>query len=419
MPHRLPRHLVRSSLKPCIGLVVPSLELGGGVPAVAGFLKKVTLEAGRYDLKIISLATSRDDGTSTSLFRPAGWWRGATVRQGQWQGLPYTHVGATLGDFEFQRYRSSKALRGAVAGCDILQVVCGSPAWANAVCGLGKPVSMHCATRAKVERRVRDSQPLGLRGWWQKAMTEITDYLDDRALRRADAIQVMNPWMYEYAQRLNHGRAMDLRQAPPGVDARVFSPAAGRDLQKDPYILCVGRLADPRKNIQLLLEAYAGLPEGERSRIRLVLAGKDAPPDHFWHRADALGVRDRITFVYRPSEEELVVLYQQAVAFALPSDEEGFGVVLLESMACGTPVISTRCGGPEDIITEGEDGFLVPRDDAPALGERIQLLCVDEELNRNMGRRARTTVEERFADTVAGQAFMAIWDRLLRQAGKD
>ena len=64
-------------------------------------------------------------------------------------------------------------------------------------------------------------------------------------------------------------------------------------------------------------------------------------------------------------------MYQRAAVFALPSDDEGLGIVILEAMACGVPVVATRCGGPEDIITDGTDGFLVPRYDAGALASRL------------------------------------------------
>ena len=84
--------------------------------------------------------------------------------------------------------------------------------------------------------------------------------MDDRALRSADAIQVENSWMYAYARKLNDGRDVDLRFAPPGVDARTFCPAE-RNLEDDSYVLCVGRLDDPRKNVELLLDAYARIPD--------------------------------------------------------------------------------------------------------------------------------------------------------------
>lgn len=369
-------------------------------------------------MMLVSLATSHDDPASVSLTRPASWLRGAQSQEGNWESLSFEHVGAIGGELEFQRYMPRRRLEESIGSCDILQVVCGSPAWANAVLGLHKPVSLQVATRARVERRARDARPGAAIDWWRKAMTEVTDRLDDRALRRVDAIQVENPWMLDYARKVNTGRDVDIRYAPPGVDDTLFRPLASRDLNGDPYILCVGRLDDPRKNIGLLVEAYARLPEELRNRTRLVLAGSSGPPPSFWSRAEALGVRDRIEYFAKPSRERLVELYQRASVFALPSDEEGLGVVLLESMACGVAVVSTRSGGPDGVVTDGRDGFLVPLDDAGAMADRLGRLLREPALNLSMGHEARRTIEARYAERVAGEAFLDVWDRLLAKAGK-
>lgn len=248
-------------------------------------------------------------------------------------------------------------------------------------------------------------------------MTRLTDRLDDRALHEADAIQVENPWMLEYAKSLNAGRRVDLRYAPPGVDERKYRPLETRAPGPDSAILCVGRLDDVRKNIGLLLEACARIPEAERANLRVVLAGQAGPPESFWRQSEALGLRDRIEFVHRPTEEHLIALYREAGMFVLPSDEEGLGVVLLEAMACGIPPVSTRSGGPDGIITDGEDGFLVERDDAGTLADRIRRLRADLGLNLAMGRKARATIENRYAEEVAGKPFLETWDRLLGRPG--
>jgi len=124
-------------------------------------------------------------------------------------------------------------------------------------------------------------------------------------------------------------------------------------------------------------------------------------------------VDGRVSFVARPSRDELIALYQKAAVFALPSDEEGLGVVLLEAMACGVPVVSTRSGGPDGIITDASDGFLVPLDDAQAMSDRLSRLCADRELNVAMGRAARSTVDHRYAEDVAAEAFVDMWDRMI------
>ncbi len=408
--------LVAGSRRPVVALVVPALADGGGVPTVAEFIVSAIERSARYEVKLISLAMSSDDASSIVLRDPRTW-RAVRVTEGVWNSRPFAHVGALMSDFEFMRYRPRHCLTELVADCNLIQVVCGSPAWANAVVGLGKPVAVHVATRARVERRVRDARPRGLSGWWRKGMTTLTDRLDVRALQRVDAIQVMNPWMYEYVRVLNAGRKVDLRYAPPGVNAEVFRPRDGREPQNDPCILCVARLDDPRKHIGLLLEAYARLPAAVRDTVRLVLAGSRGPSDTFWRRAEVLGLRARVGYVAQLERDALVRLYQGASVFALPSDEEGFGVVLLEAMACGVPVISTRSGGPDGIITDGEDGYLVPRDDAEALSSRLARLLQYPDLNVVMGLRARQTIERRYDERVAGGVFVEMWDRLVRKSG--
>jgi D-inositol-3-phosphate glycosyltransferase len=87
-------------------------------------------------------------------------------------------------------------------------------------------------------------------------------------------------------------------------------------------------------------------------------------------------------------------------------------------MACGIPVVSTRSGGPDAIITDGQDGFLVALDDAASMADRLLRLLLDETLNLAMGINARRTTEARFAEEIAGEVFIDVWDRLLTKAGK-
>lgn len=401
-----------------IGLLVPALDQGGGVPAVARFIKDTALRHGGIKLKLVSLCMSSADPCSVSILQPHTWRRGVCVREGIWEGTPFTHFGAMLGELEFQRYRRRRALGELLADCDLIQVVCGTPAWAHAALGLGKPVALQVATRTRIERRRRDASGRGLSARWRRGMTVITDRMDDRALQAVDAIQVENRWMLDYARKLNQDRDVDIRYAPPGVDAEFFMPVSARNDGREPYVLCVGRLEDPRKNATLLAQAWRLLPPELRRDVRLVLAGSSAPPRAFWQVADVGGFRDRIEFILHPDAACLRRLYQGAAAFALPSDEEGFGVVVIEAMACGIPVVATRCGGPDDIISDGLDGFLVPRDDAASMATHLARLLQDQELNARMGRAARSTVEDRFAEQAAGVTFIDVWQRLLaRQEG--
>jgi D-inositol-3-phosphate glycosyltransferase len=405
----------KSSVRISIALVVPHLNHSGGIASVADFLANTIERSGRFEPRFVSIATAANDSCSLMLSRPRTWRVGATTRPGVWLGRAYTHVGAVGAELEFCRYLPRRPLKAALADCELIQVVSGSPACALSVCGLGKPVALQCATRSKVERRWLDvaaSTPLTS---WRRWMTRITDSMDDMALRSVDAIQVENSWMYNYVQKLNADRNVLLHYAPPGIDVDRFRPAPGRIPAARPYILFVGRMADPRKNVRLLLEAYALLPATLRDVTRLVLAGRTRPGPEFWRRAQELGLVQSIEFLEFLDAARLVSVLQCASVFALPSDEEGLGVALLEAMACGVPVVATRCGGPDGVISDGTEGFLVERNDAEAFADRLARVLGDEGLNRHMGEAARMTILQRYEATAAGDAFLRIYEELLER----
>jgi len=398
--------------RPRIGVVVPYLENVGGVATVAEFVCATIERSAAFDLTIVSLPSSARDPLGVGLTRPSSWCRGVRTEAGVWHGRPFVSVGAFACELEFQRYRPRRALTRALGDCDLIQVVTGLPAPAQAVCGLGKPVAVHCATRASVERRARHAALRGPAEAWRRAMTGLIDRIDRRALQQADAIQVMNPWMLEYAREVNAARNVPIALVQPGVDTSQFVPGAAR-AWSDPYILCVGRLNDPRKNVGLLLQAFAAVAAAVPAPVRLVLAGWSGPGDAFWKQADRLGLRARVSFVQSTAREALIDLYQRATAVALTSDEEGFGMVVLEAMACGVPIVSTMSGGPDSIIRDGVDGFLVPVRDSSALGDRLARLVLDEALNRRMGAAAREAVLDRFDTCRSGQTLIDTYHHLL------
>jgi glycosyltransferase involved in cell wall biosynthesis len=396
-----------------IGVVVPSLAHEGGVATVTEFVCETLERSGRFDVTLVSLPSSARDPLGVALTRPSTWFRGVRTEHGVWRGRSCVSVGAFACELEFQRYRPRRALTQALAGCDLVQIVTGLPAPGYAACGLGRPVAVYCATRASVERRARHAARRTTAEIWRRVMTRIIDSIDRRVLARADAVHSMNPWMLEYAREINAGRDIPIRLVQPGIDASQFTPAAGVDRLSQPYVLSVGRFNDPRKHVGLLLDAFAALAARVTTPVRLVLAGFFGPDEGFWREADRLGLRDRVSFVDSPDRRALIALYQRAAVFALSSDEEGFGMVVVEAMACGIPVVSTASGGPDAIIRDGVDGFLVPLGGAAPLADRLERLVVDGDLNRRMGAAAREAVVARFDAARAGQALLETYDRLL------
>ena len=192
---------------------------------------------------------------------------------------------------------------------------------------------------------------------------------------------------------------------PPGVDLDVFHPypqnQARHELDMPPgdkIVLFVGRI-EPLKGIETLLRALQQMQESGAMPPRLclsVIGGDPSKPRETRHAElekmmilrDDLGLGDIVTFLGRRAQETLHYHYSAADVVVMPSHCESFGMVALEAMACGTPVIATDVGGLAQLVREGETGFLVPGRDPHALGNRLQLLLSDAALRARLGRQA-------------------------------
>ena len=405
--------MAQNNEKPRIALIVPDLVSDGGLPSVTLFLLRIIEASGMFQADIVSVASSARDPTSVRLLSPPSWFRGVRAVDGVWQGRPYRHFGARLTEFEFQRYRPRRILTRALNEYDLVQVIGGSPAWGLIARDIRPPVLLLAATLSRLERSTRLSKERGLMGLWRRAMTSITERLDLKAIRSASTIYVINLSMLSRLREA--GTKSQVLFAPPGVDTELFRPSLNR---KGDFILSVARFNDMRKNVRLLFSAYHLL----RSRIpdapRLILAGKHGPTRDDWNVAVSLGIADQVEVREGLPADDLAQLYRNAVLFVLPSDEEGLGIVLLEAMASGTPVVSTRCGGPETVIVHGETGFLTPVGDAQVLATQMQQLLESPQLRRDMGAAGRRTIEARFSLDVAGRAFLDKYTEILSRGGR-
>jgi len=219
---------------------------------------------------------------------------------------------------------------------------------------------------------------------------------ETRIVSEADRIVAAN--VVERAELLRDYAAHPSRIAtiPCGVDTDLFTPGdraeARRRLGLDdrPVLLWVGRMA-PIKGLDTLLDTVARLREGRRD-MRLLVVGGDADEPtsghetSLRHRIARLGLVDSVRFVGPQPQSVLPLYYAAADLTVLPSYYESFGMVALEAMACGSPVIASRVGGLITTIRDGVTGFLVPDGDVGALAERIESLVADPELRWRLGR---------------------------------
>jgi glycosyltransferase involved in cell wall biosynthesis len=176
--------------------------------------------------------------------------------------------------------------------------------------------------------------------------------------------------------------------APYGVSLASFAPpgAPGDDVFR---VIHCGAVT-LRKGCQYLLEAFRTLA---LPRAELWLVGGVSPEMEEFRRRYA---SPQIVFHGAQPQAELARFYGRASVFCLASLEEGLAMVIPQAMACGLPVIATPNSGAEELVREGQEGFLVPIRDVEALRERILALYRDPERRRAMGRAALDRVREGF-----------------------
>ena len=214
----------------------------------------------------------------------------------------------------------------------------------------------------------------------------VNRWLIPRVMAAADLVVVPSAATARDAQALYAVPRGRLLVVPLGVDATVFRPTSQERSAADlprlgvepPYVLSLD-VFNPRKNFAAVLEAVARLPQGTRRPLTVVGVGRPrrtAAAADPAKKAEALGLRPRVRLLGDVSAEDLVALYSGALAFVYPSHYEGFGMPVLEAMACGCPVITAdRSSLPE---VAGGAALLVDPSRPDELARAMAVLATDD-----------------------------------------
>lgn len=386
-----------------VALVSHDVQGQGGVASMRGFLCEALRASAEYRPHIVALALSSTDEASVRIFRPDSWSGGVQVHSRTNRTVEHRHVGAWGVEIEPLRYQPRAVLEKVLSEFDLIQFVVGTPPWAYAARNVDRPTFLWTATTVWADRKARLETQHGPRGWWRRAMARGAQAYEQRALAEVDEVFALSNYT---RKNLRTQFSVESTVATQGVDTDRFQPV---DQPREDYILTVSRINDPRKRIPLLLQAYARARNECEEMPDLYLVG-DEPNREIRQTADDLGIADHVQFLGRRSSSELVELYQHALCFVLSSEEEGLGIVIQEAMACGRPVVSTRCGGPETLIVDGETGILTPVGDEDALRRSIMRLVENPGLRQEMGAASRQRIEERFSEEVAKEPFLEVYE---------
>lgn len=207
-----------------------------------------------------------------------------------------------------------------------------------------------------------------------------------------------------------------------GVDTALFRPVpidqarASLAVPLDArVILFVGALdkAHRFKNVDGLLQAFARLALPDTI---LLVAGDGNHRTRLEHLAMEIGIAHRVRFLGRQAPESLPSIYSAADVLVLPSTEvESFGLVQIEALACGTPVVTSDLPGVRTIVDHGVDGYLVPPNNLAALSAALDRICRDRVLSRQLGAAGRRKVLRSYAWERVGSDLESIYKELLTE----
>jgi len=252
----------------------------------------------------------------------------------------------------------------------------------------------HEATDARFQGQGRIDPPSNAPWWYRKyaalcnrainKVVSIRRQRDLAGLRGAGRVLTNSCYSKEALFQRNHLSSSVCRC---GVDVDIFKPLG---LPRGKTVLSAGRIVEGKQH-HIVIEAVATIAEAQRPRV--IIATPEAlerqeNPDYF-HRLTQLAKDLRVTLEVRrnPSELELVRLYNEVRALVFMPLMEPFGLVVLEAMACGTPVIGVREGGVRESVVDGVTGILVDRN-IDDVGKAIERLIHNEELRDRLGLQA-------------------------------
>jgi D-inositol-3-phosphate glycosyltransferase len=241
---------------------------------------------------------------------------------------------------------------------------------------------------------------------------------EKRALARADRIIAATLAERTQLQFLYKADRRKIAIIPPGVDTGHFYPIPmdearqyiGVDARKK-LVLFVGRI-EPLKGLDTLIRAIACHRSARLGQVTLAVIGGDpevspqemsAEMARIQQLSDDLCLGRMVVFLGKRGQDTLPYYYSAADVLVMPSHYESFGMVALEAMACGTPVIASQVGGLAYLVKDGETGYHVPDQDPDALCEKLLILLDDAQQRQTMGLRAAEYARDYAWENIAAQ----------------
>ena len=230
---------------------------------------------------------------------------------------------------------------------------------------------------------------------------------DELLLHSATRVIALPNFTSDYCTQVMQRTRLDVIPNWTPVDPHFTAPP---DKYRSRRFACLNTF-DPHKGHATLLEA-AALLKARKAPFELHLYGDGPVRGEMKRRAAALGLQDCVRFQGRTAN--VCEVYDSSLCVVNPADVEPFPMTLIEPMARKTPVVATRCGGPSDIVVDGQCGYLVERGDAAAMADRMQALLESPELAQRLGEEGFRRVCSHFNEETAQAAFLPVIEAAVR-----
>jgi D-inositol-3-phosphate glycosyltransferase len=240
---------------------------------------------------------------------------------------------------------------------------------------------------------------------------------EQQVLRQADRIVAATPAELAQLQWLYQADTNKVVVIPPGVDVSRFYPIPADEAKEfigvppcERVVLFVGRI-EPLKGIETLIEAIALMRrQGVYVCLSVIGGDPDGGPEtqnaemaRLKVMSEQAGVDDLVTFLGKRSQDTLPYYYSAAEAVVVPSHYESFGMVALEAMACGTPVVASQVGGLAYLVQDEVTGYTVPVDEPQELAMRLRTLLEEPALRQKLGSQAAQLAQDYAWEKIAAR----------------
>lgn len=207
------------------------------------------------------------------------------------------------------------------------------------------------------------------KNWFAKMLNPLLKWIDLKYCHRFRAVLVNSRFSKSYTQRIYGYGDQACQVVYLGVDLAKFR--LGSFEARQPWIACVAKLTR-FKNVDRVVDAIGKLTGDDECRsVQLHIVGTGDAEHELRGQVQRLELERRVIFHGRMSDGEMAKLLESCVGLCLASVDEPFGLVAIEAMACGTPIIAVNSGGPAEIVGESDAGILLERPDADRIAEAI------------------------------------------------